>query len=54
MGASTTDTVQAAEFFDSFDKLKNFVDRSLDEFKDELQRVVFPVFVCLFLYMMLR
>jgi len=34
--------------------MRNFVDLSLDEFKQELQRVVFPIFVCLFLNMMLR
>ena len=31
--------------------MQDFVDLSLDEFKQELNRVVFPVFVCLFLQM---
>ena len=34
--------------------MRHFVDQSLDEFKDELSRVIFPIFVSLFLYMMLR
>lgn len=34
--------------------MREFVDLSLDEYKHELQRVVFPIFVCLFLNMVLR
>lgn len=43
--------ILGSEFFDSFDKMRNFVDLSLDEFKHDLQKVVFPIFVCMFLNM---
>ncbi len=44
-------SVLAFEFTESFEKLRNFVDQSLDEFKHDLLKVVFPIFVCLFLNM---
>ena len=46
--------VLAFEFTESFEKMRNFVDLSLDEFKHDLQKVVFPIFVCLFLNMLQR
>jgi hypothetical protein len=46
-----SNSILGSEFFDSFDKMRNFVDLSLDEFKHDLQKVVFPIFVCMFLNM---
>ena len=45
---------RASDYVDSYNEMRNFVDQSLDENKGELRRVLFPVFVCLFLNMMLR
>jgi len=45
---------RATDYVDSFNEMRSFIDQSLDEFKGELKRVVFPLFVCLFLNMMLR
>ena len=42
------------DYFECFAKLKNFIDQSLDEFKSELVRVLFPIFVCLYLNMILK
>ena len=44
----------ASDYSESFRLMREFVDQSLDEVKGELQRVVFPIFVCLFLNMMLK
>jgi len=33
---SETSNIQASEFFDSFEKMRNFIDLSLEEFKYEL------------------
>ena len=45
---------KATDYVDSYKEMRNFVDQSLDENKGELRKVLFPVFVCLFLNMMLR
>ncbi len=45
---------RASDYVESFNAMRTFIDQSLDEFKSELQRVLFPIFVCLFLNMMLR
>ena len=42
------------DYKECFVKLKIFIDQSLDEFKSELVRVLFPIFVCLYLNMMLK
>jgi transcription initiation factor TFIID subunit 5 len=42
------------DYEESFIQLKSFVDQSLDEVKPELNRVLFPVFVQLFLNMILK
>lgn len=42
------------DFSENFNKLKKFIDQSLDENKQELVRVLFPVFVCLYLNMILK
>jgi hypothetical protein len=52
--SSTIHGSRAQDFVDSFNQMRSFIDQSLDEFKQELQRVVFPIFVCLFLNMMLK
>jgi transcription initiation factor TFIID subunit 5 len=38
-------------YFDSFRLLKKYIEESLDLYKDELQSVLFPIFVELFLGM---
>ena len=40
-----------SDYTECFSKLKLFIDQSLDEVKSELVRVLFPIFVCLFLNM---
>jgi len=42
------------DYGENFSKLKKFIDQSLDENKHELVRVLFPVFVCLYLNMVLK
>lgn len=42
------------DYHECYHKLKNFIDQSLDEFKSELVRVLFPIFVCLYLNMVLK
>jgi hypothetical protein len=42
------------DYEESFIQLKSFVDQSLDEVKPELHRVLFPIFVQLFLNMILK
>ena len=45
---------QPSDYSENFNKLKKFIDQSLDENKHELVRVLFPVFVCLYLNMILK
>ena len=45
---------EASDYQECFKKLKNFIDQSLDEFKSELVRVLFPIFLCLYLNMVLK
>ena len=42
------------DYHECFEKVKLFIDQSLDEYKSELVRVLFPIFVCLFLNMILK
>ena len=42
------------DYQQSFSKLQNFIDRTLDDFKEELQQVLFPVFTVLYLTMINR
>jgi len=42
------------DYNECYQKLKIFIDQSLDEFKSELVRVLFPIFVCLYLNMILK
>ena len=42
------------DYIECFQKLKEFIDQSLDEFKSELVRVLFPIFMCLYLNMILK
>ena len=42
------------DYIEYFSKLKIFIDQSLDEYKSELVRVLFPIFVCLYLNMVLK
>jgi transcription initiation factor TFIID subunit 5 len=46
--------IDPSDYDESFSKLQNFIDLSLDEVKTELSKVLFPVFVCLFLNMILK
>jgi transcription initiation factor TFIID subunit 5 len=46
--------IHASDYDESFSKLQNFIDLSLDEVKTELSKVLFPVFVCLFLNMIMK
>jgi len=45
---------EAKHYEDSYLALKTWIDQSLDEVKPELYRVLFPVFVQLFLSMVLK
>jgi ketopantoate hydroxymethyltransferase len=42
---------KAEHFVESFKLLKKFIDESLDQYKEELQSVMFPMFTELFLGM---
>ena len=46
--------INPQDYEESFTKLQTFIDLSLDEVKIELSKVLFPVFVCLFLNMVLK
>ena len=43
-----------SDYTECFSLLKRFIDQSLDEVRSELVRVLFPIFVCLFLNMVLK
>ena len=45
---------QPSDYTECFNKLKTFIEQSLDEVRSELDRVLFPIFVCLFLNMVLK
>ena len=42
------------DYQQSFSRLQNFIDRTLDDYKEELQQVLFPVFTVLYLTMINR
>lgn len=41
-----------SHYTDSFELLKKYIDQSLDQYKEDLQNIIFPVFTLLFLNMM--
>lgn len=43
-----------SHYTESFELLKKYIDQSLDENKDDLKNIQFPIFVCLFLNMILK
>jgi hypothetical protein len=43
-----------SHYTDSFDLLKKYIDQSLDQHKEDLQSILFPIFVCLFLNMIIK